>query len=437
MLPKAIGTKAGVEVQLDGSASLDPDGQIVSYTWRQVFSTKTDLQYRTNVTASLVSSAAPTTAFRPTLPGAYCFALTVVDNAGASSEAELQVEVGPATAAFDIEGVSAFGYLDRTGFDTFIPGRLDALAQHYRTEWIEFSPCWWMTNKTSSDVHPLGDGGAGSPGFTVRDDDLVALFEMCHSRGLKVFLRPTLEFHNWTEWRGGLQPANWTAWFESYAKFMVHYAEIAEQTGVEMLTVGVELKNSNGFTDNWRSIIRQVRAVYHGLLTYSDSELLAGLSLIKFWDALDLIGCSGYTAITGRGSYWDTGIAPTDDPPFSDFVASIDDAFTRYVLPAHQKYGKPVLVCEAGCANYDGANLCPWCWESIANKAQDNNEQVMYFEALLQVLLNKDWVQGVFPFVWTFKADYNWQHEDWPISHELRLGPVAEVIRLWYGGDDW
>lgn len=289
-----------------------------------------------------------------------------------------------------------------------------------------------MTDKTSSEVHPLGDGGVGSPGFTIRDANLVTLIELFHSRGLKVFLRPTLEFHYWTEWRGGLEPRNWTAWFDSYAQFILHYATIAERTGVEMLTVGVELENSNEFTASWRSIIKQVRAVYHGLLTYSDSGLLFGESTIRFWDDLDLIGCSGYTAITGR----DTGIASTSDPAFSDFVASIDRAFTRYVLPAHERYGKPVLVTEAGCANYDGANLCPWCWESIATKAQDNNEQVMYFEALLQVLSGKDWIEGVLPFVWAFKADYNWQHEDWPISHELRLGPVADVIRLWYTDAD-
>jgi hypothetical protein len=431
-IAETIPAFVGEEVQLDASSSHDPDGLIVSYLWRQVVSSKTDLQYRTNHTAALALTSTAATSFTPNWPGTYCFLLTVVDDAGASSELEVSVEATFRKPPFTIEGISTFAYWDRTGLSTYVPDRLDDFVSERGAEWIEFSPYWWMTTKTSSEVHPLGDGGASSAGFTIRDADLVTLIALCHSQGLKVFLRPTLEFHNWTEWRGGLQPANWQAWFDSYTEFILHYAEIAERTGVEMFTVGVELKNSNGFTDNWRSIIRQVRAVYHGLLTYSDSELLAGLSKIEFWDDLDLISCSGYTAITGSGPYWDTGIAPADDPRFSDFVTSIDRAYTQYVLPAHERYGKPVLVAEAGCANYDGANLCPWCWESIADTAQDNNEQVMYFEALLQVLSSKDWIEGVFPFVWAFKADYNWQHEDWPISHELRLGPVADVVRLWY-----
>jgi len=432
---KTMDAFVGDEIGLDASASTDPNGEVVSYSWRQVFPSKLDLQYRTNHIVALSSPSAAVTTFRAEWPGDYCFLLTVVDDAGASSELEVNVEVAFREAPFDIEGVSTFAYWDRSGLYTYVPERIDAFANTDNAGWVEFSPYWWMTTKTSNEVHPLGDGCAGCPGFTIRDSDLVTLIEMFHESGLKVFLRPTLEFEGWTEWRGGLQPTNWQAWFDSYMQFILHYAEIAERTGVEMMTVGVELKNSNGFTSNWRTVIQQVRTVYHGLLTYSDSELLAGLSRIEFWDDLDLIGCSGYTPITGSGSYWDTGMVPTDDPPFTAFVSSIERAYAEHVLPVHERYDMPVVVAEAGCGNYDGANQCPWCWESIADSSQDNNEQVMYFEVLLQVLSAKDWIEGVFPFVWAFKADYNWQREDWPISHDLRLGPVADLVRIWYSGE--
>ena len=109
-------------------------------------------------------------------------------------------------------------------------------------------------------------------------------------------------------------------------------------------------------------------------------------------------------------------------------------AFAVYALPVSEKYGKPVLVTEAGFPDYDGANLNPSLYD-FTGKVLDFNEQVMAFEALFQVLSSLDWVEGVFPFVWAFKSDYNYQIEDWPISNDLRLKPAADVIRVWFAGE--
>jgi hypothetical protein len=431
VLPRTMAAYVGETVELDGTGSSDLDGRITSYTWTQVFSSKTNLEYRTNNVADLNSPVEGLASFTPMWPGNYCFELRVADDSGASASARVHVEVTLDTNPFSIRGMDAFAYWDRSGLDSFTPKRLDELATVYGVEWIEFSPYWWMTDKHSSEVHPLGEWYPGCPGLTIKDADLVTLIELFHSKGLKVFLRPTLEFHNWSDWRGNLQPSDWQAWFSSYTQFILHYAKIAERTGVEMLAVGVELKNSNRFTDNWRSIIGQVREIYPGLLTYSDSGLTWGLSEIRFWDELNVIGCSSYVPITGSGPHWDTGLVALQDPTFQMFLRSIERAYMQNVLPVHERYGKPVLVAEAGCANYDGINLNPSLYD-FRGKVPDNNEQVMYFEALFQVLSTKTWVTGVFPFVWAFKSDYNYQNEDWPISNDLRLKPAADVVRLWY-----
>ena len=74
---------------------------------------------------------------------------------------------------------------------------------------------------------------------------------MFRNKGLKVLLRPTLELYFWAEWRGIIEPSDWDQWFASYEEFITHYAQIAQQTSVELFSIGNELMNSNGYTDKW------------------------------------------------------------------------------------------------------------------------------------------------------------------------------------------
>jgi poly(3-hydroxybutyrate) depolymerase/ribosomal protein L14 len=72
---------------LNGSASADPDGTIVNYTWSQVSGPG---QY------NIVNAGAVTTALNNLVQGTYRFRLVVIDNAGAISEDTVSVQVNAA-----------------------------------------------------------------------------------------------------------------------------------------------------------------------------------------------------------------------------------------------------------------------------------------------------------------------------------------------------
>lgn len=83
-------------VRLDGSGSLDPEGDELSYAWVLV----------DGPDVVGIDGADGTTAFvRPTVSGRYQFRLTVVDSQGASATALVLVDVAERVGQIDIEGV--------------------------------------------------------------------------------------------------------------------------------------------------------------------------------------------------------------------------------------------------------------------------------------------------------------------------------------------
>ena len=56
--------------------------------------------------------------------------------------------------------------------------------------------------------------------------------------------------------------AGWTRWFAAYREFILHYAVLAQETGVEALCIGNELSRTTHRGQAWRQLINDIRAVY-------------------------------------------------------------------------------------------------------------------------------------------------------------------------------
>jgi hypothetical protein len=77
-------TGSDTTISLDGSASYDPDGTIVSYSWYQ-------LSGKGGVTIVNANTATPT--IRGLQSGVYVFVLVVKDNAGATTQAQVTITI--------------------------------------------------------------------------------------------------------------------------------------------------------------------------------------------------------------------------------------------------------------------------------------------------------------------------------------------------------
>jgi hypothetical protein len=94
---------------------------------------------------------------------------------------------------------------------------------------------------------------------------LADIINYAHSRGLSVFLFPTLHIQHLgnKEWRGVLQPTNLEQWWENYFHMIRYYLAVARYQNVEMFSIGSELCANEPDYKHWSKIIRYCRKNYN------------------------------------------------------------------------------------------------------------------------------------------------------------------------------
>lgn len=142
---------------------------------------------------------------------------------------------------------------------------------------------WRLADERAQEVFPFD---------SVHDDLLAWLLEQARRRKLRVWLSPALAIEQGDELvpARSLAPKSWDAWWWSYRRFALHYARVAARGKVELLSVGVDLASTEGQSERWRKLIKEVRKFYRGKLTYAAGS--DHFERISFWDELDLVAVS-------------------------------------------------------------------------------------------------------------------------------------------------
>jgi len=279
-------------------------------------------------------------------------------------------------------------------------------------EWVGLLATWYQDKYNSTKIYPQMDK---SPS----DESLIFAIRKLHELKLKVMLKPHLDLLiSEGKWRGEIgcdNPGDWQAWFDSYTAFILHYADIATKENVELLCIGTELSNATvSQPEHWRDLIRKVREVYKGQLTYAanwDNEF----SQITFWDALDYAGIDPYFPMVC--SY----------KPNVEQLKSVWADWLKDIEPWQRKIDKPVIFTEIGYKSCTDAFDEPWqqnCRGELDLEAQANG-----YEALLESFWDKPWFYGVYWWCWGVNPR---------MGGELNRGftpqnkPAQNVIKDWY-----
>lgn len=243
----------------------------------------------------------------------------------------------------------------------------------------------------------------------VTDEEVHGAIQLAHELGLKVCLKPVVNCKNGT-WRAHINffdvdvpgEPSWTKWFESYDNFILHYAEIAENTGCEMFSVGCEMVQVDRRETDWRNLIASVRQTYEGLITYNCDKYQE--ENVRWWDAVDVVSSSGYYPAS----------------TFADRVAELRE-FAKRV-------NKPVFFMGAGCMSVCGASERPNDW-SLRGEI-DLKEQANYYRTMFAVLEDEPWFFGF--MLWDWPAELYSPEYALNRDYCFYQKPAEQVIRNYY-----
>ena len=254
-----------------------------------------------------------------------------------------------------------------------------------KANWVLLTVFWFMNTTADVEIHPRPDL------YTASDSSLIHAIQKAQELGMKVALKPMVDVAD-GNWRGVINPANWTAWFQNYRSFINHFADIAQTNDVQLFVVGTELKSSQQYEAEWRTVIRDAMLRFSRELTYAANwDSYSPSTWIKFWDALDYVGVDAYFPLTS--SY---------NPTLSQLISAWSSRVTGLHSVSTQT-GKKILFTEIGYCSQNGTNIQPWNWE--VSSTLDMQEQADCYQAALEAFKSETWFEGW--FWWNWETDPN------------------------------
>lgn len=417
----------GNKVTLDATKISERFGTEITFSWEQVrLPDKYDgSEYVSGNEVALESTSHAVTSFTPEWPGNYRFLLSIT---GPSVDEEIPVDVSvkPSQSPFKLRGfaLDMWHYTDSLAYmaPDFFERANDSGAQI-----VMLSPTWYASSKTANSMSPcpLGEFDPNICRGVMSDEKLITMIQQAHASGLEVMIKPILNIvgPSGPEWPD-IQATDWDEWFRNWTNVLLHYGEIAEQEKVEYLALGNELRTTTEHTERWRMLIREVRQVYSGKLTYGDNSFSYGdWGKFQVWDELDYIGVHYWGPASGA-----YGVPESTHPTVEEMVTVIDKQLSEFLDPVVGEFQKPVLILEFGTASYNGTNIGHFQY----NDTLDNSEQSEYYEAGLRVFASRDYVEGVLIWAYTWESYHNTES----LSMNPMGKPAEEVLKIWFGATD-
>jgi hypothetical protein len=284
-------------------------------------------------------------------------------------------------------------------------------ARRLGASWVSLTPFGRI-----ADLAPTGVAMTFEAPFRENREAVLRAVEDAHAAGLRVMLVP----HLWVEsggWRGEIEPgspAAWEQWARGYADFVRAWATIAEASGVDMLAVGVELRSwvTTGYAPSFADVIREVRARYHGLLTYAANWDDAEDTVI--WGDLDLIGVNAFFPLAEN-----PGAGPEE-------LARGASKVRERMRALAARWQKPIVFTEFGYTTRTDPALRPWEWpDHMLEVTVDQGAQADAYAALLGAVIGEPWLAGAFTWRLYSDPDDLSQEAEWGFSPR---GKAAELV---------
>lgn len=252
-----------------------------------------------------------------------------------------------------------------------------------------------------------------------RFDGARQYIEMLHGNGIRVMLKPQI----WV-WKGAFtgniemkSESDWEALEDAYEDFIMLYARLAQETGVEIFCVGTELdrfvQSRPGY---WKTLIHKVSRIYDGKITYAANW--DEYARFPLWADLDFIGVDAYFPLSEKR-----------EPDYSEMSRGWQRWKTE-LADCARCVGRPVLFTEYGYRSMDYSVNKPW---RVDRNQMDVNLdlQAEAYRVLFDELWGEYWFAGGFLWKWFIEHDRRGGPEDNRFTPQNK--PAQGVVAEYYG----
>ena len=247
---------------------------------------------------------------------------------------------------------------------------------------------------------------------------VIQYIEQLKSNNIKIMLKPQI----WI-WRGEFtgnldmqSEEDWKVFEDSYSKFILEFAQVAENTNSELFCIGTEL---NRFISSrpqyWIQLIKEVRSVYKGKLTYAENW--DSYNKVPFWDALDYIGVDAYFPLSEERM-------PTEENLIKGW-----QLHKMKLELLSKEINKQILFTEYGYRSVDYTAKEPWN-SGRNNEPVNLGAQSVALKVLYEQFWNEDWFAGGFLWKWYHDHDKGGGENNDRFTPQNK--PAESIVKTFY-----
>lgn len=253
-----------------------------------------------------------------------------------------------------------------------------------------------------------------------RPEGITTLCDYANAYELQVMIKPQVWIPG--SWVGEFDlktEEDFAKWQETYTEFILDFARIAQEKEAALFCVGTEYKKLGvKYPDYWRGLIKKVRAIYDGPLTYASNW--DHYQNIPFWEDLDFIGVNAYFPLVNKATPSVTELKKAWKKPKEEMKAFA------------QKKGKSILFTEYG---YMSCDYAAWkTWENEKKNPPVNlTAQANAYQAVFESFQDEDWWAGGFLWEWQSNSEEAGGPNDKHYSPQRK--PAEKVIQAFFTGN--
>jgi hypothetical protein len=280
-----------------------------------------------------------------------------------------------------------------------------------KANWVTLMPFAFMKSLNDTVVHYNSE----RQWVGERKEGIVKATQVFKNNQIKIMLKPQIWIRNGFTGHIDLNTEKeWIAFENNYEKFILFYAEIAQEQNIELLCIGTEL---NSFVSKrpefWNQLIVKIKSVYKGKFTYAENwDTFAS---VPFFDQLDYIGIDAYFPLID-----------SKEPSLKEIETAWEVHKTK-IEDFSKKINKQVLFTEYGYQSSDFTTHEPWDFakERITNHANQKNA----LQAIYNEFWNEEWFAG--GFLWKWFDEETWIKDN-DTGYTVQKKPALETLKKHY-----